>query len=84
MVPGQPPLAEQADGRGGGGMFLRPVPSPLGPKGFKPPTLTQLYSAVSNPGQRGWLDALQVREGREGDGCDVHTAVSAVCWRGMK
>ena len=41
-------------------MFLRPVPSPLGPKGFKPPTLSQLYAAVSSPDQRGWLDALQV------------------------
>lgn len=63
MVPGQPPLPEQADGKGGGGeggMFLRPVPSPLGPKGFKPPTLSQLYAAVSSPDQRGWLDALQV------------------------
>ncbi|CAM9414660.1 unnamed protein product, partial [Ectocarpus sp. 13 AM-2016] len=40
---------------------LRPVPSPLGPKGFKAPTLPQLYAAVSSPEQRGWLDALQVR-----------------------
>lgn len=65
MVPGQPPLPEQTDGKGslgvGGGYFLRPAPSPLGPKGFKPPTLVQLYAAVSSPEHRGWLDALQVR-----------------------
>lgn len=60
MVPGQPPLSEQGDSRGGGGYFLRPAPSPLGPKGFKPPTLPQLYAALSSPEQRGWLDALQV------------------------
>lgn len=72
MVPGQPPLPEQIDGKVGGGVggtFLRPVPSPLGPKGFKPPTLAQLYAAVSSPDQRGWLDALQVNVlGRRGGG----------------
>lgn len=60
MVPGQPPLPETGVSGSGGGTFLRPVPSPLGPKGFKPPTLAQLYAAVSSPEQRGWLDALQV------------------------
>lgn len=53
MIPGQPPLPE-VDGGG-----LRAAPSPLGPRGGKPPTLAQLYAAIISP-DRGWLDALQV------------------------
>lgn len=67
MVPGQPPLPEQVDPKtgaalAGGSYFLRPAPSPLGPKGFKAPTLPQLYTALVSPDHRGWLDALQVME----------------------